>query len=218
MSSNSVYLKARDACVENVLQYIKDAKKLIEYESYAHAYALLIIGQEELGKAFAYHSAATAEVQKDVAEQIIKLHTKNVKDQKTGEIVKAHVIKLQQYRFLSKLSKLQEAMEKKSSATEAVLSVFSEYREGIKAIEKGDKKELKKQLDKLVAKDEEINRSKMDALYVDVTDRIIKTPLDSRFKEISLKALSELEKTTNLVVNSLFKLSHKKKADLHGGD
>jgi AbiV family abortive infection protein len=206
MSSNSVHLKARDACVENVLQYIEDAKKLIEAKSYAHAYALLVIGQEELGKAFAYHTATTAEVPMDVAEQFIKMHTKNVKDQRTGEIVKAHVIKLQQYRFLSKLSELQEAINKKTSATEAVLSVFSDYLEGIKALETVDKKELKKQLEKLVAKEEEINRSKMDALYVDVTEPIIKTPLDPRFKEMSLSALSELEKTTNFVVNTIFKI------------
>jgi len=205
MSPNSVYLKARDACVENVLQYIEDAKKLIEAKSYAHAYALLIIGQEELGKAFAYHTATTAEVPMDVVEQFIKMHTKNVKDQRTGEIVKAHAIKLQQYRFLSKLSELQEAINKKTSATEAVLSVFSDHFEGIKALETGDKKELKKQLEKLVAK-EEINRSKMDALYVDVTEPIIKTPLDPRFKEMSLSALSELEKTTNFVVNTIFKI------------
>jgi AbiV family abortive infection protein len=207
MSSNNLYLRARDACIENVLQYIKDAKKLIEAESYAHAYALSIIGQEELGKAFAYHTVGIHGIPTDVADKYIKMHTRNVKDQKTREKVKAHIIKLQQYRFLLKLSELQGAIEKKTfvSASARAEAVFSEYLEGIKALEKGDQKELKKQIDKLVEREEEINELKMDALYVDMTDQTIKTPLDSRFKEISLKALSDLEKTTNFVINTIFK-------------
>ena len=197
--SQNLYLKARSACVENVEQYIKDAKKLIEIESYGHAYALLIIGQEELGKAFAYHTIGTPKISSDDLEHYIKMHTKKTQ---------AHIIKLQQYRFLSKLRELQETLKKEISATEAALSVFSEYLAGINALEKGDSKILKKELSKLVAKEEEINRLKMDAFYVEIIDQCINTPLDPRFKETVLRVLSETEKTTNFVVNTIFRPPH----------
>jgi AbiV family abortive infection protein len=194
--SENLYLKARDACIENVEQYIKDAKKLAEIESYGHAYALLIIGQEELGKAFAYHTMGVSKISPDDLEHYVKMYTKKTQ---------AHIIKLQQYRFLSKLRELQETLKGERSATKAALNVFSEYLAGINALEKGDNNTLKNELSKLVAKEKEINRLKMEAFYVEIIDQGINTPLDPRFKEKVLGVLSETEKTTNFVVNTIFR-------------
>jgi hypothetical protein len=108
----------------------------------------------------------------------------------------------------SKLRELKETLKRERSAAEADLSVFSEYLAGINALEKGDYNMLNKELSKLVAKEEEINRLKMDAFYVEIIDQCINTPLDPRFKETVLGVLSETEKTTNLVVNTIFRPHH----------
>jgi SMC interacting uncharacterized protein involved in chromosome segregation len=108
----------------------------------------------------------------------------------------------------SKLRELKETLKRERSAAEADLSVFSEYLAGINALEKGNYNMLNKELSKLVAKEEEINRLKMDAFYVEIIDQCINTPLDPRFKETVLGVLSETEKTTNLVVNTIFRPHH----------
>ena len=135
----------------------------------------------------------------DDLEHYVKMYTKKTQ---------AHIIKLQQYRFLSKLRELQETLKGERSATEAALNVFSEYLAGINALEKGDNNTLKNELSKLVAKEKEINRLKMEAFYVEIIDQCINTPLDPRFKETVLGVLSETEKTTNFVVNTIFSPHH----------
>ena len=59
MTSQSMHEKllkeAVKSCLDNVEQYLKDARMLIENESYGHAFALTVLGEEELSKAFIYY-------------------------------------------------------------------------------------------------------------------------------------------------------------------
>lgn len=117
---STLYLKARDACIENVVQYLKDTKKLMETGSYGHACALLILGREELGKAFTYHNIVIDKVLMGAPEPLIKSHTKTPQ---------AHLTKLMMFSFLSALK---EAMEKKN-----YMRVY-EFLETSRAREEGD--------------------------------------------------------------------------------
>jgi len=204
---NDPFLRARDACLDNVRQYIKDAKKLMEIESYGHAYALLVVGMEELAKAFAYNAAGTNQILPEpLVQRYIEMHTRNTKDSMTGEAVKAHMIKLQQYSFISDMREVKKAMDKGIPALEAAQTVFSGYADLFKAFMEKDSKDRKKMLEKLTAKEREINRLKMDAFYVEIAGKSVKTPLDPRFKEKAKKLLDELEETAEFVVNTLFGL------------
>lgn len=161
----------------------------MEIESHGHACALLILGREELGKAFIYHNVASDELLADVAKDLIKAHTK------TG---KAHIYKLLQFRFLSALN---EASENKTSAQNAM----SEFSEGLRAFDEEDIEKQQEELAKLGAKEKETNKLKMNALYVDTTELSIMTPLDSKFKEIAPRLLTELKRLLDFVVNVIFK-------------
>lgn len=204
----NLYLKARDACISNVVQYTEDAKKLVELESYGHAYALAIIGMEELAKAFAYNAAGTNQMlPESVVQEYIKRHTRDTKNTQTGEVVKAHITKLQQYRFISRMHELHKMIKAGAPPFEAAQRVFNDLAPLLKALEEKDQKKLHKELDKLLAEENKANRSKMDAMYVDVAGDSVKTPLDPHFRDLAYEALNELEETTNFCVNTLFKLA-----------
>lgn len=49
-----VWIRAYKGCLENVNQYVKDAIILKDRRSYGHAFALAVIGQEELSKSLVY--------------------------------------------------------------------------------------------------------------------------------------------------------------------
>jgi AbiV family abortive infection protein len=59
MASNEVQEKllkeAVQACLSNAEQYLKDAEILFENGSYGHSFALTVLGEEELSKAYIYH-------------------------------------------------------------------------------------------------------------------------------------------------------------------
>jgi len=206
----NLHLKARDACIDNVVQYIGDAKQLIELKSHGHAYALAVVGMEELAKAFAYNAAGTNKIlPKSLVQRYIEMHTRNTRDTQTGEVVKAHITKLQQYRFISKMHELNKMIKAGTPPFEAAQRVFDDFAVALKAFEERNQRKLHKELNKLLAEEERINKSKMDALYVEVAGDSIKTPLDSRFRELARQALNELEETTNFAVHTLFRMQFK---------
>jgi hypothetical protein len=138
----------------------------------------------------------------DTLADYVKLHKKGAE---------AHIAKLQEYRFLSKLLQIQEAMKKRKPVQEAFSEAFSEYKDGINALGKGiQSKELKTEIEKMREKERIINDLKMDALYVDVINNTVTSPFDSKYKELAAKNLIALEQLTAFVVNVLFKLELQK--------
>jgi len=185
---NSLYREARDACIDNVRQYIQDAKKLMEIGSYGHACALLILGREELGKSFIYHNLATDESVD--ASILIESHTKKSL---------AHLNKLTQFSFLSALK---EWMEKKNYAPIAeFVEIFLAREE-----DEGDTERSFEQHTYLLEKEKELNKLKMDALYVDTIGGSVLSPLDYKFNETASKLLTELEEILDFLVNVILKM------------
>ena len=56
--SEKTLRKALGLCVDNAEQFIKDAEILIENSSYGHAFALSVLAEEEIAKAWIYHICA----------------------------------------------------------------------------------------------------------------------------------------------------------------
>lgn len=62
--------KAVQSCLNNVEQYLKDARLLIENESYGHAFALTVLGEEELSKAFIYYMCSEGLVSENFTKRV----------------------------------------------------------------------------------------------------------------------------------------------------
>jgi len=91
-------------------------------------------------------------------------------------------------------------MEKKNYAP------IAEFVETFTAADEGDVERSSEQHAYLREKEKELNKLKMDALYVDTTGGSVLSPLDSKFKEIASRLLTELEEMLDFLVNVILKM------------
>ena len=73
--------EAVQLCLDNVEQYIKDAQLLVENGSYGHAFALAVLGEEELSKAFIYHMCSEGFLPEDIAKRVGRTRDSHVRKQ-----------------------------------------------------------------------------------------------------------------------------------------
>lgn len=73
--------EAVQLCLDNVEQYIKDAQLLVENGSYGHAFALAVLSEEELSKAYIYHACSEGLLPEDIVKRVGRTRESHIRKQ-----------------------------------------------------------------------------------------------------------------------------------------
>src|SRR5271157_5144760 len=79
--------EAVQLCLDNVEQYIADAELLIKNESYGHAFAFTVLGEEELSKAFIYYGCSEGLFPEYLVERVGRGYKSHIQKQAMAEIL-----------------------------------------------------------------------------------------------------------------------------------
>lgn len=73
--------EAVQLCLDNVEQYIKDAQLLVENGSYGHAFALTVLGEEELSKAYIYYTCSEGLLPENFVKRVGRTRESHIRKQ-----------------------------------------------------------------------------------------------------------------------------------------
>jgi AbiV family abortive infection protein len=73
--------KSVQLCLDNVEQYIMDAQFLVENGSYGHAFALAVLGEEELSKSFIYYTCSEGFLPVDIVKKVGRTRESHIRKQ-----------------------------------------------------------------------------------------------------------------------------------------
>jgi hypothetical protein len=162
---------------------------------------MLIIGKEEIGKAYAFHTIASIDSSFPLA----------ISDEESREWAcmylsgkDAHVSKLLHYRFLLSLMKEYESMQRGKTASEAIKEANYDILDGINALEKKDGMGVRKALKAMDKQASSVNMDKFKGFYVDLEGKKFTTPFDAKYEQLALDCLTELEKLIPFLKERVF--------------
>jgi AbiV family abortive infection protein len=180
-----MYRTGYDACLRNADQYINDTRALIEKKSYGHALGLAILGKEELAKATGYFliSWGVVDTGSKAGKKLLKL------------LHKRHEIKIG---FASMLLSVPDAISKLKDLVPEIVKEQTKHtrdkRELIRRTYDGlfdspTALSVFKTVDEHVRKGGEIQRLKLEGLYVGI---------DENGEVITPNKITEAEAATQL--------------------
>jgi len=171
--------------LKNSETFLNDARLLINNSSYTHAFALIILAIEEMGKAIYCNWAKNGYI---------------IIDKKFFKNIKSHRIKLKVLMEIERLAVLQDEINKKQKDKSNIDSNDNKL-DTLSKVEKMPQyksiKEFYLNLDNL----------KQDSLYVDIKDKFTPTSPDFFTKEVSKFFLDFAHVRLTTVKNALLKTS-----------
>lgn len=150
-------------CLDNVEQYIKDVRLLVRNESCGHAFAFIVLGQEELAKAYIYHMCSEGLLPKSVIEKIARTRGSHIRKQIiAGTLAFVHTI----VHFFQRLAEFawEQAGDNYNKRLEIVGKKLKETTNDLKRNQDQYKKRMFEFLEELATLEED----KQSGLYVDV--------------------------------------------------
>lgn len=181
--------EAVQLCLDNVEQYIKDAQLLVENGSHGHAFALAVLSEEELSKAFIYYMCSEELLPNDLVKRV-------------GRTRGSHMRKQGIALTLILVSKVSEIMQ---SIVKSSLEQAGENTEKRKQIAYKKLKEIMDNMKKhkdifdFLEQDPTFQEDKEKGLYVDVNiEQGILTSPKSLEKDKAEKQLAQIKKIFEL--------------------
>lgn len=214
MTSQSVHEKllkeAVKSCLDNVEQYLKDARMLIENRSYGHAFALTVLGEEELSKAFIYCMCSEGWV----PESFIKRVGKRANSHRRKQVIAATLFfTLEIIQFFKNIVDLSKK-EGEGDLRKSIEIANKKLKEAMDYMQK-NKDEMKSRMDQFFERFATLEEDKEKGLYVDVKIEGVFTSPESLEKGMVEEHLAQVRKQFQFVKPLLmmtFSPSEKKQA------
>ena len=165
MTSQNVQEKllknAVQSCLGNVEQYLKDARMLIENESYGHAFALTVLGEEELSKAYIYYMCSEGWV----PESFIKRVGRRANSHRRKQVIAATLsFTLEIIQFFKNIV---DSSKEEGDLRKTIEIANKKLKEAMDYMEK-NKDEMKSRMDQFLERFATLEEDKEKGLYVDV--------------------------------------------------
>lgn len=154
--------EAVQLCLDNVEQYIIDAELLIKNESYGHAFALTVLGEEELSKAFIYYGCAEELFPKCLVERVGRGRNSHLQKQSMAEILAMTFSILELFQNIAKST----AEESGGDLKKRRVLIKSKLKEAM--VDLGNKDKIHDRIRDFVERVATIEKDKEIGLYVDV--------------------------------------------------
>jgi AbiV family abortive infection protein len=173
-----------------VEQYLKDAHLLVKNGSYGHVFALTVLGEEELSKAFIYHMCSEGLLPESVVERMGKNRNSHRRKQEIAATLAFTFEIVQFFQRIADSSKKEGEEDLKKS-----LEITSrKLKETMDHVEK-NKDEIRSRMFQFLERFATLEEDKEKGLYVDVKieDGVLTSP-DSLEKNTVEKHLAQVKK------------------------
>ena len=169
--------EAVQSCLVNVKQYFDDARLLVENGSYGHAFAFVVLGEEELSKAYIYHECSEGFLPHHFIYKMGKGHESHKRKQAIQAVHFGTLAFIKSLPYSGQIKTKQENLDQ-------------EFERMIEYIKKMGHSEAEKQ----------------NGLYVDLNldEGVIVTPEDVT-KQTVLERLNQAEETLRLTLSLLMR-------------